>query len=301
MKTVISIISVFGFLVVSLHGQGTMSKKAQDLHAIKKMEGCFEVDFKYTETFSPEVDYEKAYDYFSSAHELAFIVEATEDRVQIQHLLIINDSTVIKHWRQDWVYEADQAFDYVSQQTWSFYPLTKEESQGKWTQLVYQVDDSPRYSGTATWTHVDGRSSWFDVAPSPLPRREYSKRSDYNIMMRGNRVVVDETGWLHEQDNKKVIRENGEDRLLVEEKGYNTYTRKADGDCQLAADWWEKNKSIWSVVRKKWDEEYSRRDVLVLKDKLNDKRLYEHLFYYKGELLPQDISDLIDMYIEVEQ
>jgi hypothetical protein len=76
------------------------AKKQQDLEAIKSMAGCYSVEFKYTETFAPEVDYEKAYDYTSAAFEWAQIVEESDDKIVIQHLLIINDSTVIKHWRQ---------------------------------------------------------------------------------------------------------------------------------------------------------------------------------------------------------
>jgi len=50
-----------------------------------------------------------------------------------------------------------------------------------------------------------------------LPRREYSKRSDYNVMMRGNHVEITDEGWLHEQDNEKVIR----DKDLALEKAVN--------------------------------------------------------------------------------
>ena len=25
---------------------------------------------------------------------------------------------------------------------------------------IFQVDDSPRYEGTASWVHVDGKSYW---------------------------------------------------------------------------------------------------------------------------------------------
>ena len=52
-----------------------------------------------------------------------------------------------------------------------FEPLSKNEAKDKWTQEIYQIDDSPRYKGTVTWTHVDGISTWCNKADSPLPRR----------------------------------------------------------------------------------------------------------------------------------
>jgi len=68
----------------NLHGQE--NKKEHDRLAIKSMVGCFDVQFMYTETFAPEVDYEKAYDYTSSARELAMVIDESEDRIVIQHL-----------------------------------------------------------------------------------------------------------------------------------------------------------------------------------------------------------------------
>ena len=64
---------------------------------------------------------------------------------------------------------------------YSFVPLgecitekDKKDVKKQWTQKVYQVDDSPRYSGSATWVHVDGKRYWQNKTGAPLPRREYS-------------------------------------------------------------------------------------------------------------------------------
>lgn len=277
-------------------------KKAQDLKAIKAMEGCYNVEFKYTETFAPEVDYEFAYDYTSAAFEWAQIVEESDEKVVLQHLLIINDTSgnshIIKHWRQDWTYEKTDMYRFDHNNKWVFEPKKKNEVKGTWTQEVYQVDDSPRYTGTATWTHVDGISSWYNKADSPLPRREYSKRSDYNVMRRGNRVQIFEDKWVHEQDNDKIIREDGkEDVLLVQEKGYNNYVKRADTDCKAAQEWWSENQEKWAVVRSVWDEVYSEKKPLELKLKVEDKRLYEHLFFNPQYSQKDDIEKLIEKYV----
>lgn len=283
------------FLDAPMLAQST--KKGMDIGAIKSMLGCYDVEFKYTETFAPEVDYEQAYDYTSAAFEWAELVEETEDKIVIQHLLIINDSTIIKHWRQDWIFEAESEFRYNKDNEWVFEPLDKKTNAGKWTQSVYQVDDSPRYSGTATWSHVDSKSTWYNKTDSPLPRREYSKRSDYNVMKRGNRVQITDYGWLHEQDNDKVIRTDTSDVLLVQEKGYNTYKKKTDEDCIAAKTYWNEHKEMWTDVRDVWGDVFNHTTELELQDKVKGKKLYEHLFFSEIQLEKEKIEELINEYI----
>ncbi len=292
--------SIFLAVVMSISflSVAQKDKKQLDLNAIKTMAGCYNVEFKYTETFAPEVDYEKAYDYTSAAFEWAEIVEETEDKIVLQHLLIINDTMIIKHWRQDWTYEKQDVYRYDKNNRWVFEPLNKKEAKETWTQEVYQVDDSPRYTGTATWTHVDGVSTWYNKADSPLPRREYSKRSDYNVMKRGNRVQILPYGWLHEQDNDKVIREEGkEDVLLVQEKGYNTYRKREDSDCKAAQEWWVANQEKWAAVRTVWDEVYAAKKPLELKLDVEGKKLYEHLFYSEEYNQQAEIKALVEQYV----
>ncbi|MFT4567976.1 MAG: hypothetical protein ACI9FN_002944 [Saprospiraceae bacterium] len=294
------------FLTGVIHAQSqeniqAPNHKTADQIAIRAMGGCYDVEFKYTETFAPEADYEKAYDYTSAAFEYAHIVEDSEDKIVIQHLLILHDSMIIKHWRQDWTYEKNNVYRYDREKTWLYQPLDSSLVKGKWTQEVYQVDDSPRYTGTATWTHVDRISSWYNKADSPLPRREYSKRNDYNIMKRGNRVQILKHGWLHEQDNDKVIRApNKEDILLTQEKGYNIYKKRKLSDCQVAIDWWAENENKWALVREVWDDIYTKNTDLHLETKVEGKRLYEHLFYGESYNDKAKIENLLKSYLLVD-
>jgi hypothetical protein len=275
------------------------TKKELDLAAIKTMEGCYKVTFKYTETFAPEVDYEKAYDYTSAAFEWAQLVEETEDKVVLQHLLIISDSMIIKHWRQDWTYEKKAVYRYDKNNRWAFEPKEKDAAQGTWTQEVFQVDDGPRYTGTATWTHVDGVSTWYNKADSPLPRRESSRNKEYNVMKRGNRIKSSDYGWMHEQDNDKIIREDGkEDVLLVQEKGYNTYVKQADADCKAAQEWWSANQEKWALVRSVWEDIYGTEKPLELKLEVDGKKIYEHLFMGNKYTTKKEIKALLNSYVE---
>ena len=99
--------------------------------------------------------------------------------------------------------------------------------------------------------HVDGKSYWESTTSAPLPRREYSKRKDYNVTIRGNRHEITKTGWVHDQNNMKVIRESGKaDIILAHEKGFNNYMRVNDDKCKAASEWWTKQIK-WEIVRNK--------------------------------------------------
>lgn len=296
MKTKGLAIATFLFTAL-LSLQAQESKKVKDQNAIKEMCGCYEVSFQYTETFSPEIDYEKKLDYTAYALEWAEIVEDKENEISIQHLLVINDSTVIKHWRQDWLFENNEMFSYDTGNTWKFYDKKKEQVEGQWTHKVYQVDDSPRYSGSATWVHYDNKTYWENESNSPLPRREYSKRDDYNLMKRGNRQELTKEGWIHEQDNKKIIQhEDGSEELLVMEKGYNTYEKVDDEKCEIAKDWWSSNKKYWAKVRKIWDDIYAKSEVLELKKSVDGMPLFMHLTPEKAPS-KKDIRSTIEKFI----
>ncbi|PWL40451.1 hypothetical protein DKG77_06475 [Flagellimonas aquimarina] len=280
---------VFAFTTIA------QNKKEKDKRAIKDMCGCYDITFKYTETFAPEIDYEKKMDYTAGALELALPILDEENKISIQHLLVVNDSMVIKHWRQDWEYENQNVFYYDKDNNWKFQDLSAEQVKGQWTQKVYQVDDSPRYSGSASWIHADGKHYWENKTDSPLPRREYTKRSDYNVMLRGNRQEITDYGWVHEQDNDKVVRADGqEDVLLAQEKGMNIYRKVEDAKCKLALDWWKEHQDFWANVRSSWDQVYNRKGDLTLLKKVEDKPLFMHFYPLEKEGADSDkITEVI--------
>lgn len=263
---------------------GQNEKKQKDREAIKNMCGCYEVTFNFAETFNYSNDslYKPSKTKVDKGLEWAQLVTDGEDKISIQHLLQVgnpSDPHIVKHWRQDWLFENTDFYSYDADNTWVFEEKPAADVAGQWTQKVYQVDDSPRYEGSATWVHVDGKSYWENTADAPLPRREYTTRSDYNLTVRGNRQEITDFGWVHDQDNAKVIREDGEeDVVLAREKGYNTYVRVPDSRCAAAAAWWEENQEKWALVRAKWDEVYGRKADLVLEEKVDNKPLYKHLF-----------------------
>ena len=253
------------------------TKLEQDRASIRSMAGCYKVSFEFAETFSPDTSYKYHDRKFEWGIEYVHILKDTEKEISLQHLLIVNDTIIIKHWRQDWVYENTAVLGYYKNNEWIRKTLTPAQAKGTWTQTVYQVDDSPRYSGFGTWNHVDGRHFWESVADAPLPRREITKRSDYNVLRRHNRIEMTETGWMLEQDNEKIVRKNGVDKLLCWEKGFEKFTR-GNYDCTPAIKWWAKNHLYWADVRQIWSEVYTRNEKLTLQKKVDNQLLFEQLF-----------------------
>ena len=119
--------------------------------------------------------------------------------------------------------------------------------------------------------------------------------------------VYADNGWALIQDNEKVVRKDGVDKTLVWEKGVEKFT-KGNYDATPAIKYWEKQKQYWADVRKAWDEVYATNSGLKLVTKVDDKRLYEHLFdlgdkacdkeYVKGAAI-LDIKKVIVSFIKV--
>ena len=265
---------------VSEQDKTSATKKEEDRKAILSLAGCHTVTFKFGETFSPIADYQYHDRYFESGTEFVTVAENTENRIVLQHLLVVSDSMIIKHWRQDWLFENTELLKFISDDKWEKVTLTKEQVKGQWTQRVGQVDDSPRYEGTATWVHVDGNHCWESVADAPLPRREWTKRSDYNVLKRDNKIILTKDGgWLHEQDNQKIIRTEGKkDSLICWEKGIERFTDLPEGKCIGAIKWWDINKNYWSDVRTVWQNIQTEGKGISLNQIVDSVKLYEALF-----------------------
>ncbi|MFD0795534.1 DUF6607 family protein [Mucilaginibacter litoreus] len=274
MKKLILILSL-GLSVLTVSAQ---SKLDQDRAAIKSLAGYYKVTFNYAETFAPDTAYKFHPRYHSWGYEWATIVEDSPKKIAIQHLLVVGDSTVIKHWREDWVYEQPTILQYDKDNTWKKVALKPSEVKGRWTQKVYQVDDSPRYESIGTWVHVDGRHEWQSKADSPLPRREFTKRNDYNVLNRGNRIYLTPQGWMFEQDNNKVVRSADGDKIIAQEKGYEEFTKVDEAKFAFAKKWWAGQQGYWADARAAWDDVFAKNGTIKLAGKKDGKLLYEQLF-----------------------
>lgn len=263
---------------LGLTAQQPNKKELSGKQVIDKLCGCFLVDFRYAETFSPDPDY-KYHDREETGGtaELALPIEISDKKIVIQHLLVVGQNTVVKHWREEWSYENPVIWKYKGDRLWVKETLPATEVKGKWTQTVWEVADEPRYQGYSQFVDLDGKTIWQSTTDAPLPRREYSVRNDYNILKRTNRLNITDSGYLHEQDNQKIIRSGNTDKLLVEEKGHNIYKRIDEKECAAAIEYWEKNADYWGRVRKIWAHYINTHNSISLKNKIDDKFLHEYL------------------------
>ncbi len=292
-------------LVISLFVQlsnAQTNKKFEDQKAIKSMCGCYEVKFNFAETFSYSKDslYKPSKNKIDYGLEWVELVEDQTNKIVLQHILIVGktDDAIVKHWRQDWEFENTNFYQFDKDKTWKFETKSKKEVAGQWTQRVYQVDDSPRYEGSATWLHADGRHFWTNTTDAPLPRREHTIRSDYNVLKRTNTHEITKDGWIHNQDNDKIVRaDNQKDILLAQEKGIDLYNKVDDSKCIIGQNYWKKNALLWKKVRDKWETVFDRNKDLTMQIPDDKQPLFMKLFDLKPEATRDEVNKIIETYV----
>lgn len=302
------------FLTTSLFNSVASADYNADVQAISSLQGCYKVDFTFKElkTLIDDPQYKPSPDYKSSIIELAFLDQNNEQGVHLQHILMLpGGHGLIKHWRQEWTYQPTNLLIYRAPNHWQKIPHAQTE--GKWSQAVRSVDDSPRSVGISTWTHTDeAGSSWGklkeEYARAPLPRREQEfGRRDYQLLERSHQITTDSKGWVMEESNIKVRQgADGEVPLAVEE-GRESHTKVDAALCAQAVQWWKESKPAWDEIRAAWDETFHRFDVIRLKPVVENKRLGEKLNALadeaKKEAMPsktvrEKASALIQSYLE---
>ena len=278
----------------------------KDRKAILSMAGKFDVEFTFRETVPLVAGYELKKPYRADALEIVKVVEDQENLIVLQHILLAEVGPVmqvVKHWGQVWKYEDPVIVEYQGERTWKKRTLKPSEVKGTWTQLVTQVDDSPRYESWGKWTHEGNRSAWTSKDTCrPLPRREYTKRSDYDILRAVNRHVITPDGWVHEQENRKWVK--GENKFLCHETGLNIYRRYDQEDFSKAESYWEATSEFWQHVRTEWRKVLREHETISYKKEVEGSSLIRSTFslakkVQKGEQLSQKvIQDLVDSFTE---
>jgi hypothetical protein len=245
------------------------------------MAGEFEVSFEFDETVSLRTGYQLKPPQRSKATELVEVIEDTGKHIVIQHLLVLGDKhMVVKHWRQDWSYESPLVWEFNGQRRWEARELTAEQTRGTWQQAVFEVDDSPRYASIGRWRHVGKVSSWTSAETwRPLPRREYTKRSDYDVLLGVNRHTITPDGWVHEQDNTKLdTTDTTGEPMLAREIGRNIYRRTTAYDFSAGRDYWKKTSGFWATVRQDWQDALSAHSKVYIERDVDGKPVIDRMF-----------------------
>jgi hypothetical protein len=192
---------------------------------------------------------------------------------------------VMKHWRQDWTWEDPELQVYQGDRTWKKTP--NPSPAGRWTQAVFQVDDSPRYEVAGAWSHDGGLSTWrSDNCPRPLPRREHSIRQDYNVLEGIHEISITPNGWVHIQNNRKTqVEKDGGRRCLGTELGVDRYEEITAPELAPAFDaYWAKTRGYWQEVRDTWGGILKKRDRFAMKDTYDGKQLFMIHFDHAAKL-----------------
>lgn len=260
---------------------------ARDRASILAMQGEYIVDFAFDETVLLQPGYERHPAMRSGGNEVVIVVRDTPEKIVLQHLLVDEKSGhVTKHWRQDWTYEAPTRFEFSADQTWQVRPVPAALAQGAWTQCVYEVSDAPRYCGTGKWTYDNNVATWTsDISWRPLPRREYTKRGDYNAISAVNRHTLTPGGWTHEQFNTKVLRKpDGTQIELAREFGFNDYQKTTEVDFKPAYSYWNATKDYWAKVRARWERFLGQAPGVHLRTKVDGMAMIIPLFEQAGSI-----------------
>lgn len=253
----------------------------RDREAILAMAGDYEVDFHFEETVPLAEGYALREPYRTSAIERVRVLEQKPHRISLQHLLVFGrdeDAHVIKHWRQDWTFEDRELLEFRGDGRFVRRTVPAADARCGWTQAVFGVTDEPRYEGLGRWRHRAGVSAWTAGRTwRPLPRREYSKRDDYDVLVAVNRHTLTPDGWAHEQLNTKLVL--GErPHALAREVGTNRYVRLDEGELPAARRYWGATADYWEEVRAQWRRLLAERDQFSLRAEVDGKRLHDHLF-----------------------
>jgi hypothetical protein len=269
-----------------------LSTQERDRRAILAMAGTYRVTFDFLE-ITPFVSQDKPKPpYQSWGTEKVYVDSDSGKAISLVHILEMRvvqaDGTttppmVTKHWRQDWSFEPTHIVEYRGRDRWTRRKLSPAESQGAWLQTVYQVDESPRYASVGRWQHSASFSSWMSGETwRPLPRREWSVRDDYQVLLGTNRHTISSTGWVQEENNLKTVLDSARkvdaaQPYVAREYGVARYERMRDADFMAADQYYERTKQFWDQVRDTWTDVFAKQGGVTLRGPIDKLGLFTPL------------------------
>jgi hypothetical protein len=119
-------------------------------------------------------------------------------------------------------------------------------------------------------------------------------------MIGTNIQTITPTGWVHEQNNKKVITSN--QAVLAKEIGIARYERIKDFDWQVGFYYWAETSDYWKRVRNIINNKLDNSSTFKLRPPQNAEPLWSKLFTMADEhinvkiIQDEDIEEVINSY-----
>lgn len=270
-----------------------ISAYERDRRAILAMAGTYRVTFDFLEVVPFTVQDKPVAPYQSWGTEKIYVDSDDGKSISLVHILemrivkkdgSISEPMVTKHWRQDWQYEPSHIVEYRGREQWQRRKVKASQVKGAWLQTVYQVDESPRYASVGRWEHSASFSTWLSGETwRPLPRREWSVRDDYQVLVGTNRHTVAPTGWVQEENNLKTVLTDARavdpsKPYVAREYGVARYERIRDTSFALADEYYGKTKQFWDQVRNEWSQVFGKQGEVTLKGPVDKLGLFHPLF-----------------------
>ena len=263
------------------------------------MAGTYRVTFDFLEITSFAAQAKLNAPYQSWGTEKVYVASDTGKAISLAHVLemrviqqdgSVSEPMVTKHWRQDWQYAPTHIVEYQGRDRWQRRKLSAAETKNAWVQTVYQVDESPRYASTGRWQHSAMFSTWLSGDTwRPLPRREWSVRDDYQVLLGTNRHTVTATGWIQEENNLKAVltatrQIDAVQPYLAREYGVARYERIRDADFAGADQYFKATQVFWDRVRDAWSTAFVKQGTITLRGPVDKLGLFRPLFAHADEL-----------------
>jgi len=276
-----------------------LSSFERDRRAILAMAGEYRVAFDFLEVVPFATGELRDRPYQSWGTERVYVDIDDGRFISLVHILemrvvkpdgSVSEPMVTKHWRQDWQYEPEAIVEYTGHHRWERRTLPRDQSAGRWSQTVYQVDESPRYASIGRWEHSPSFSTWLSADTwRPLPRREWSVRKDYHVLIGTNRHTIVPWGWLQEENNLKAKLTDARQLdpaqpYLAREYGVARYERLEDPDFAAATRYYERTRAFWNAVRGSWIDLFERHGEITLRGAVDQQGLFVPLFEYADQL-----------------
>jgi hypothetical protein len=270
-----------------------LSSFERDRRAILAMAGTYRVSFDFLEVVPFDANAQPKAPYQSWGTEKIYVDRNEGGFISLVHILemrikqddgSVSEPMVTKHWRQDWRYEPEYIVEFKGRDRWQRRKLAPAQAKGQWLQTVYQVDESPRYASVGRWQHTPSFSTWLSGETwRPLPRREWSVRNDYQVLIGTNRHTITRRGWIQEENNLKGVlatdrQLEDEQPFLAREYGVARYERIRDMDFAAADRYYERTRQFWNEVRARWNDAFASQEHITLRGPVDQFGLFVPLF-----------------------